>query len=379
MESTELINSDNHWMLWGILFSVTAFGFWAERTKWGSKLSGMMITLLGTFILSNLSIIPNDAPVYDVIWTYFVPLAIPLLLMKANLKRIIKEAGPTLIAFLFGAVGTVLGTLSAFYLINLGEDSWRLAGIFAATYIGGTMNYMAAAEVLQLKSGTMLTAGLAADNLIMTIYFFLLFALPSIGFIANKFVKRENLIQVSEEINTSDERKSDSLLDLSKAISISFVICAIGFGSAEFFGFKGGGVLILTGLTVVLATIFHSFFSSIKGSETPGLLLMQVFFAAIGASANIKTVIEVGPLLFVFAAIILAIHLITILIAGKIFKLDLREIIIASNANIGGPTTSAAMAAARKWDDLVLPAILCGTLGYSIATFIGSALGYWLK
>jgi uncharacterized membrane protein len=106
---------------------------------------------------------------------------------------------------------------------------------------------------------------------------------------------------------------------------------------------------------------------------------MQVFFAAIGASANIMIVLKYGPVLFAFAALILTVHLLFLLLAGYIFKLDLAELVIASNANMGGPTTAAAMAVARKWKTLVIPAILCGTLGYAIATFIGVALGYWLK
>jgi uncharacterized membrane protein len=42
---------------------------------------------------------------------------------------------------------------------------------------------------------------------------------------------------------------------------------------------------------------------------------------------------------------------------------------------MGGPTTAAAMAVAKNWKDLVIPAVLCGTLGYAIATFIGVGLG----
>ena len=61
-----------------------------------------------------------------------------------------------------------------------------------------------------------------------------------------------------------------------------------------------------------------------------------------------------------------------------LLKLDLAEMVVASNANAGGPTTAAVMATARRWSDLVIPAILCGTLGYATATFIGVALGQWL-
>ena len=84
-------------------------------------------------------------------------------------------------------------------------------------------------------------------------------------------------------------------------------------------------------------------------------------------------------MLFVFAALILTIHLLFLLLAGWLLSLDLTEMVIASNANMGGPTTAAAMAVARRWDTLVLPAILCGTLGYAVATFIGVALGHALR
>jgi uncharacterized membrane protein len=107
-------------------------------------------------------------------------------------------------------------------------------------------------------------------------------------------------------------------------------------------------------------------------------MLMQVFFATIGASANIAVVVEVGPVLFVFAALILAVHLMVLLSAGWMLRLDLAELVVASNANMGGPTTAAAMAIGRGWNHLVVPAILAGTLGYAIANFVGFAIGKYL-
>lgn len=106
---------------------------------------------------------------------------------------------------------------------------------------------------------------------------------------------------------------------------------------------------------------------------------MQIFFAAIGASANIWKVLEFGPILFLFAAAILTIHLLFLLVAGLLLRLDIAELVVASNANLGGPTTAAAMAKAKNWDKLVTPSILCGTFGYAIATFIGVALGNLLR
>jgi len=376
-----LISTDQQWTLWAILFLAASFGLWAEKTRWGSTLSAAIVTILATFLLSNLSIIPTDAPSYDVVWTYLVPIAIPLLLFKANLRRIIKEAGPTLIAFAFGAVGTVLGTILAFYIVPLGDEGWKLAGIFCSTYIGGSMNYVASAEALQMNSANLLTAGVAADNLMMTIYFIILFALPSVKYLVKIFPTHheDTKDDVSLEVKELKENNKIEIIDMAKALAISLSICAVGFGVADVISIKGTGILIITALILIVATFFPKQISAINGADIIGILLMQVFFAAIGASANIVVVLKFGPILFVFAALILFIHLTFLLAAGKLFKLDLAEIVIASNANMGGPTTAAAMAVARKWRALVIPAILCGTLGYAVATFIGVAIGYWLR
>ncbi len=49
------------------------------------------------------------------------------------------------------------------------------------------MNYVATAAALQLKSGELLSAGVAADNLVMTVYFIVLFAIPSIKYFPKIF------------------------------------------------------------------------------------------------------------------------------------------------------------------------------------------------
>ena len=55
--------------------------------------------------------------------------------------------------------------------------------------------------------------------------------------------------------------------------------------------------------------------------------------------------------------------------------IDLEDIILASNANIGGPTTAAGMAISLGWTRLVGPCMLVGTFGYVIGTWLGIIIG----
>ncbi|MCB1184568.1 DUF819 family protein [bacterium] len=381
--STPLIHPDQSWAVWTVLVGAAAFGFLGENSRIGRRFSGAILTMTATFVLSNLGVIPADGvPAYDVVWGYLVPLAIPLLLFRADLRRILREAGPTLLAFAIGAVGTVLGTIVAFHVVPLGEEGWQLAAVFSATYIGGSMNYAAAAEAVGLRSGDLLSAGVAADNLVMALYFLVLFALPGIAALRGRFpVRHHALAEGSAELDAHREQTSSfpPVGTTALAVAIALGLCAVGFGLAGLTGWKGSGILVVTALTVTLATLLPGPFRRLDGAEVVGTFLMQIFFAVVGASANIAVVLKVGPVLFFFAALILTIHLLVLLLGGWLLRLDLSELVIASNANMGGPTTAAAMAVARRWQTLVLPAILCGTLGYAVATFVGVALGHWLR
>ena len=55
--------------------------------------------------------------------------------------------------------------------------------------------------------------------------------------------------------------------------------------------------------------------------------------------------------------------------------IELNEMLVASNANVGGPATAAAFAGAAARDPLlVVPATVWGTAGYACATTLGVAL-----
>lgn len=62
--------------------------------SWGRKYSGVMLLMTAAIVLANLKIIRTAAPVYDVVWDYLAPIAIPLLLFRADLKRVDRKYNP---------------------------------------------------------------------------------------------------------------------------------------------------------------------------------------------------------------------------------------------------------------------------------------------
>ena len=224
-----LITSNDTWALWAVLLVLAAVGLWLERTYVGARLSGAALTLVLAFLLTNMGIIPAEAKVYSTVWTFLVPLAIPLLLFNADLRRIPRESGLTLVACMTGVLGTMAGTIVAFYSVSLGDNSWRFAAIFSATLIGGPMNYHAVAQTVGLQSSGLLSAGIAAENLLRTIYFLILFSLPVFWGLRRSF--HEPITDrwgVTAEIVDADSRVGTSIYlpSIASALGLSALICA---------------------------------------------------------------------------------------------------------------------------------------------------------
>lgn len=370
---TTLIPAESEFALWGILFGLAAMGFWVDTTGIGKRISGVGAVMILAIALSNMRIIPMSAPAYDTIFTYLVPAAIPLLLFKANLRRIIPETGGMLLAYLLGVIGTLSGVALGFYFLPLGEWGPQLSGAMAATYIGGSMNFVAVGNMLEIEE-TVLAAGIAADNVAGVTYLVMLAIMPTI-LILRKWLPSEIADRAesanSEKVSGFTDGATINLTHIAFGLSLSLIICAIGMLSAQKLGIHNYAILFITAITVLVANVFHNQLEKLTGHLEVGMLLMYVFFIVIGCAADIRAMIDSALWVFLFAIITLVCHASTILLGSKLFKLDLAEVVIASNACAAGPSTAAALAASKGWYELVTPGVLCGTLGYVIASFLG--------
>ena len=210
---------------------------------------------MGSILFANFNIIPTTSPVYDITWDYAVPIAIPLLLLKADIRKIKNESGRIFKAFHISAFGTVVSTfIAAFALRSTLPYVAEIAGMMTGSYIGGVVNFVAMTSAYNTPEN-ITNSTIVADNLVMAVYFF-------------------------------------------------------------------NGAFIL-----------------------------------------------------LFCILSVSIHLIVTLGVGKLFKFKLDELLLVSNACIGGPTTAVAMAIAKGWNSLIIPTMLSGIWGYILGNYAGIFVG----
>ena len=399
VEVNSLISPDQTWILWAFLVGWAAVSIVLEQKySWASKLSGAIIALVGAMLLANLQIIPVESPVYDAVWSYVIPLSIPLLLFQSNIVKIWKESGRLLLIFLISSVGTVAGAIAGFYILRAFIPQIDMIGaMLTGSYTGGSVNFAAMAARFEVPE-EIISSTVVADNLLMALYFLVLISIPTISFFRNKFGTPyiDELEKNADNDNQAAsywQRKEISLSDIALAVGTSFAIVAVSFTLAEFFtnlipddaniflsilrGIIGDNYLMLTTLTLILVTMLPKYFESINGAQEIGTFLIYIFFVVIGVPASIPLIIQNAPIILVFAAIMVLVNMTISFGVGRLFKFNLEEIILASNANIGGPTTAAAMAISRGWVKLVGPILIIGTLGYIIGNYLGTMIGLW--
>lgn len=371
-----MINESNSLALFGLMVILAWLGLFIEKTRLGRITTGIVWTMVIAIVLSNIGITPKKAATFDFIGQYLVPLSIPLFLFQVNLRTIFQDSGRMMLAFLVSAIATGIGAVVAALLFDLGPLESDLAGIFAASYTGGSLNFVATAEALDVREGTFLAAAIAADSLTGSVYLVFLALAPVWAFLTRRFVTED---EAAYGDSAQDSQAGIDVNSMSAALALSFLICIVGYQLAAWINLPAYGILCVSALALIPGTVFPNVTKKLAGSFDVGVLFAYIFFASIGAQSDVSTLFSVAPSLIAFSIVIVACHALILFPIAATLKLSLAETITASNAAILGPTTAAAMAAARGWRYLITPGLMVGIFGYAVGTFIGVALAATLS
>lgn len=373
-----MIDATDTFTLGAVLLACVTASFWAERTRLGQNVGGPLIVLFLSMALANLGVIPHASGLYDTIGGLLVPLAIPLLMLRADIRRVLRDGGPLLRAFLLAVVFTVAGGVAAFYLVDLGEIGPQVAGTLVASYIGGSLNFVATAKAVGLDDPSLYSVAMSADAVGAVFFLMVLMSLPALAWVRrampSRYLASGEAVATAAILQPEQPAELMQLHRISLGLALSLLLCAIAQGVAAVLEADSLFILVLTVLALVMANAGSRIVRHVQYDFELGTLFMYIFFAAIGAGADIALVIDTALPMLWFIATVVIVHLLLLLSVGSFLRLDLADVMIASNACILGPAPAAALAASRGWRGLVSPGMLVGLLGYAIATFIGIAL-----
>lgn len=350
---------------------------WLENHTKLKSIGAALLVIVITALVANAGIIPSatlGSEVYQVIFAYVAPISIFYLLLGVNLKHL-KNAGlPMLVAFGIGALGTVAGVIISFLIFSdqLGANANAIAGMIAGTYIGGSINFNAIAlEFKMMEQGALYAAITAVDNILTALWMVATIAIPAL---LNRWIPNQTTINKnSTEKKDHFDSGSLNIYSLAVLLFIGLLTLLVSNKIAEWSGIPS--ILILTTIALGLAQV--SYFNRLEEAKILGLYLVYLFLAVIGAYCEISAMAGIGELaitVFGFLTVVVISHGMVIILAGKFLKIDWTIISVASQANIGGSSSALALAKGVNRNDLLLPAVLVGSLGNGIGTYIGFIL-----
>lgn len=372
-----------------LLCLLVAGSEWLVRHTWLRHLGTALLVILLTAIVANLGALPtgseagNPVVVYEIIFSYVAPISLFWLLLKVNLRAILKAGVPLMTLFLTGSVFTMAGTVLGFLLINapasIGPSFFAVGGMYTGTYIGGSINFNALAiHYNVVRDGVLYGGAVAADNIVTMVWMAATLSLPRIlaPFWPVKAQEKDDPEISDAEIDRDTEHIHPLDLGFTLALGLGSMWAAeIAVHWLKTFGWNVPLVLVISVFALIIAQLPIA--SRIRGGQLLGLFAVYLFLAVIGAFCDIQALGALGNLglvLLIAAMVICLTNGIGVFGLARAMRWDLDMAAIASQANIGGATSALALARSRGRQDLVLPAVLLGALGNAIGTFAG----FWM-
>jgi len=349
----------------------------------------IVILYLAIMLLSSLGLWQQSDSVnsvYQSVKTNLLSAMIFLMLLKSDLRRI-KMLGPKmLIGFFSASISIGIGFVITFALFQtwLEHDSWKTFAALSGSWMGGTGNMTAIQGALNIPDSRMGYA-LLIDSIDYAIWVVFLLALVPYSATFNKWVgtNSEILDKIGSELANSDKNAPTRSVDLGDLLLLLGLALVVSSGSqfisqllpaSSFFTATTWSVLLTTVLGVACAM---TALGRIPGSSRLSNLMLYIIVALIASRANFAELTQ-APIYIAAGFLILLIHGLCMVVAARIFKLDLFTCGLASLANIGGVASAPILAAA--YSEVLIPiGVLMAMLGYIVGTGGGLLVGKFMS
>jgi len=371
-----------------VITMVPVFFLWLEKTtKWKvfDVLPAIIWIFLAPILLSNLhvlpgvdfSIIPRRTPIYTTFRSFAVPMFIVLMLLDIDIKRTLRVAWRGAGVLVIGSVGVAVGCVVAYVLFRaeLPDNAWSGFGALAGSWIGGTGNLAAVAESLKTPE-ELIGIVVVVDNLVYLVYFPLIIGCKRWAPLFNRFTgvtQAEIDATYTAGAEVEKKRHEVSFPDILTLIAFALAAILLANWLAPFLP-EFRPALTESTWSILLVTTFGILLSTTKLKHVPGteplaMAFVYIYMTMIGASADLAGL--AGAQWFIVAGFLaITIHLVVVVLAAKLLRVDVSMAAVSSVAAVGG-AASAPVAAATHREELVPISIMLALIGYALGNYLG--------
>lgn len=355
-----------------------------------SILSPITMIYLGLMMLCTLRLwdLEATAGTYGAMRNPLLYAMIFVMLLRCDLKKIIKLGPRMLIGFLAATLSIGLGFVISYAIFHgaLGPEGWKILGALCGSWMGGGGNMLAIQAVYDIDESMMVYA-IVVDSVVPSLYvMFLLWAI-------NKHEKFNNwtrantriIDEVGESLAKEAEANNKPLVwqNILLLLGVGFLVSAL----AQDVGVKISALLPVfdkTTWTVLVVTALGVIFAltplgRLKGTEEISNVLLYTVVAFIASRADLSAVTD-APMWLVAGAFVMIFHIIIMIILARLMRMDLFTCCVASLANIGGTATAPVLAGSYS-TALVPVGIIMALLGYVIGTggglVVARLMSFW--
>lgn len=391
MEQTALLNDPM--VIFAYLAGVLGLVFWLSGMPRLERLFRVTPPVIYAYFIPTISttlgILPPASPVYGWMTRYLLPVALLLLMITVDLRSVAKLGGMALIMVMAGTLGIMLGGPIALLVFGpwLPADAWMGFAALSGSWIGGTANMVAIAESVGTPDA-MLGPIIVVDTVVG--YGWMGVLLFFSGWQAWYDRRTRARMGALEETNrrlaeAESHRHPVTLPWLAAILGVGFVgaVAAVSLGEAlpalgdpTIISQTTWAVLIV--VTVGLALSFTPLYRLEEhGASRVGYLALYLLLTAIGARADLRAVLD-APAFFAAGVLWIAVHVVVLLIIGRLVRAPLFFIATGSMANVGGPV-SAPIVAGVYHPAMAPVGLLMAVVGYILGIYAGLGTAWLLS
>lgn len=369
---------------------IEAFKRWTAVQKIGTVVLayavGIIASLCGVFHFEP-EVAVSFGKMQSMMMNVAVPLAIPLMLFNCDFKLWTKALPKTAWALVTGLAAIIVSVVSGYFIFrNHVPDAAKVSGMMTGIYTGGTMNFTALGNALQVDK-TVISIVLAFEMVITTPYIF--FLLGGGYKVFRKLLPYKDITHKGrtdeEEVETNDVENYQGMFEkknfwgMMKGLGLSFVFLAIGAGLALLITGTLNELVVI--LTITTLAIIASFFKKVR--EWPktfelGMFFILIFSVIVASMFDINSVrgesLYIGGFVGWIMIMSVAIHL----LLCRIAKVSGDLFCVSQVGLLCSPPFVPPIAGAMKNKKVLISGIVVGLVGYACGTYLGTIIAWLL-